>query len=121
MTFSDVSTGAQNDLQRATDIAKRMVMDFGMSRLGRVTFREGQSASMLGESAEYGRAREHSEQTAWEIDQEISRIIDGNLEKVRHILENKRPTLVAIAERLIEIEVVDQAELEEIIEGHEGK
>ena len=119
MIFSDVSTGAQNDLQRATEIAKSMVMDFGMSRLGRVTFREGKGSAMLGEAAEYGRPREHSEQTAREIDQEISRIVDGNLEKVRHILQNKRNTLVALAERLIEIEVVDQAELEEIIEASE--
>ena len=118
MIFSDVSTGAQNDLQRATEIAKSMVMDFGMSRLGRVTFREGKGSAMLGESAEYGRPREHSEQTAREIDQEIGRIVDGNLEKVRHILGNKRQTLVAIAERLMEIEVIDQSELEEIIEAN---
>ncbi|MBN2023753.1 MAG: ATP-dependent zinc metalloprotease FtsH [Pirellulales bacterium] len=118
MVFEDVSTGAQNDLQRATEIARSMVMDFGMSRLGRVNYREDAHASMLGDAADFARARMHSEQTTREIDEEIKRIIDQAIEKVRHILQTRRAALVALAKRLIEKEVIDTAELDEIVEAN---
>ena len=103
MIFHDVATGAQNDLERATEIARSMVMEFGMSRLGRVNYRErGRSVYLPG--VEDFRDRSHSEQTAREIDQEIKRIIEESLEKARHILETRRKALVALAERLIEKE-----------------
>ena len=86
LIFGDVATGAQNDLERATEIARSMVMEFGMSRLGRVNYRErARSAYLLG--ADDVRDRNHSEQTAREIDQEIKRIIEESLEKTRHILQ----------------------------------
>ena len=117
MIFDDVSTGAQNDLERATDIARSMVMDFGMSRLGRVTFRERPGNAFLGgPQAEYPRERSHSEETAREIDQEIRRILDESLEKVRHILETRQKALLALANRLIEKEVIDSDELQAVIE-----
>jgi len=115
MIFDDISTGAQNDLQRATEIARSMVMEFGMSQLGRVTYREGAQHSMLGEAADFPPPRSHSEQTAREIDQEIKRIIDGMTERVRHILQTRRETLVALADQLIEKETIDTAELEKIV------
>ncbi len=119
MIFDDVSTGAQNDLERATDIARSMVMDFGMSRLGRVTFRESQRSPFLaGGGGDFSRERYHSEQTAREIDEEIKRIVDESLAKVRQILENRSKALVALAERLIEKEVIDTDELEETIEAN---
>jgi cell division protease FtsH len=114
MIFDDVSTGAQNDLQRATEIARSMVMDFGMSQLGRVNYRES-SQSMLGDSDWTQQKKHHSEQTAREIDQEIKRIIDQLLEQVRITLETKRPTLIALADRLIEKEVIDYDELCEVV------
>jgi len=117
MIFGDVATGAQNDLERATEIARSMVMDFGMSRLGRVNFRErGRPLFLPG--AEDFRERNYSEQTAREIDLEIKRIIEESVEKTRHILETRRKALVALAERLIEKEVIDNAELREIIEAN---
>jgi len=116
MIFDDLSTGAQNDLERATEIARSMVMDFGMSRLGRVNYRESHSAAFLGAPAEFPRERHHSEQTAREIDQEIKRIIDESLEKVRDILETRRKALEALAARLIDKEVIDTDELRELIE-----
>ena len=116
MSFDDISTGAQNDLQRATEIARSMVMDFGMSTLGRVNYRESQN-SMLGGGADLAQPKHHSEHTAREIDEEIKRIIDQSLDKVRHILETRRETLVAIADRLIEKEVIDTSELSEIVEA----
>jgi len=115
MIFDDISTGAQNDLQRATEIARSMVMEFGMSQLGRVNYREGAQHTMLGETADFPPPRSHSEQTAREIDQEIKRIIDGLIERVRHILESRRAALVALADRLIEKETIDTAELTEIV------
>ncbi len=115
--FEDVSTGAQNDLERATDIARSMVMDYGMSRLGRVNFRESSRSAFLAGS-EGPRDRSHSEQTAREIDKEVQRIIDEAIEKVRKILESRKPALVGLAKRLIEREVMDADELRQIIEDN---
>ena len=101
---------AQNDLERATEIARSMVMEFGMSRLGRVNYREhGRSVFLPG--VEDVRDRSHSEQTAREIDQEIKRIIEESLETARNILETRRKALEALAERLIEKETIDNDEL----------
>ena len=114
MTFDDVSTGAQNDLERASDLARSMVMDYGMSRLGRVNYRESGRSQML-PGVDLPRERSHSEETAREIDQEVKRIIDEAIEKVRHILETRRPALEALAEHLIEKEVIDAEELKQLI------
>jgi cell division protease FtsH len=116
IVFSDVSTGAQNDLERATEIARRMVMEFGMSRLGRVAYRESSGNVFLGGGAEMPRDRYYSERTAREIDEEIRRIFDESLENVRRILETRNEALVALATRLIEKEVIDFDELKEIVE-----
>ncbi len=116
LVFSDVSTGAQNDLERASELARSMVMDFGMSRLGRVNYRESARSPFLANGIDFPRERSHSERTAREIDEEVKRIIDEGLERVRHILETRRGSLEALAQRLIEKEVVDSDELKEIIE-----
>ena len=116
MIFDDVSTGAQNDLERATEIARSMVMDYGMSRLGRVNYRESGRSVYLGGPEEFPRERTHSEQTAREIDQEIQYITEQSQERVRHVLQSRRKALVALAERLIEKEVIDTEELKQIIE-----
>jgi cell division protease FtsH len=116
IVYGDISTGAQNDLERATEIARSMVMDFGMSRMGRITFRESRHSPFLTNGEDFGRERGHSELTSREIDEEIRRIVNESLEKVRHILETRRKALEAIAERLIEKEVIDTAELKELIE-----
>ena len=116
MIFDEVSTGAQNDLERATEICRSMVMDYGMSRLGRVNYRESGRSIFLGAQDEMPRERTHSEHTAREIDEEIKHIVGQSQEKVRHLLETRREVLVALAERLIEKEVIDAEELKEIIE-----
>ncbi len=116
LTFDDVSTGAENDLQRATDIARSMVMEFGMSRLGRVNFRETSRSPFLAIGGNEETTRTHSEQTAREIDQEIRRIIEESVVKVRHILEVRSPALEALTRRLIEVESVDSDALKRIIE-----
>ena len=116
MVFEDVSTGAQNDLERASAIARSMVMDYGMSAMGRVNYRESSRSPFLATGAEFQREHSHSEQTAREIDQEVKRIVDGSLEKVRHILESRMASLRALSARLIEKEVIDSDELRAIIE-----
>ncbi len=115
LAFDDVSTGAQNDLERASELARSMVMDYGMSRLGRVNYRESSRSAFLAGS-DGTREHSHSEQTAREIDQEVKRIIDESLDKVRNILENRMASLKAISMRLIEKEVVDAEELKKLIE-----
>jgi len=116
MIFADLSTGAQNDLERATEMARSMVMDFGMSRLGRVTFREHRGSRYL-VGDEGPRERSHSEQTAREIDEELRHILDLSLNKTREILQTRRAALVALAEHLMEKETIDTAELRAVIEA----
>ena len=117
MEFDSVSTGAQNDLERATDIARAMVMDFGMSRLGRVTFREHPRGGFLGDA--FPPSRQHSEKTAWEIDQEIRSIIDGLLDKTRESLNEKKEILKRLTDKLLEREVIEHEELAAVIEDRE--
>jgi cell division protease FtsH len=115
LVFHDISTGAQNDLERATDIARSMIMDFGMSRLGRVSYRESTRSPFLAVTGGDERLRTHSEKTAREIDEEVRRLIDESIEKVRHILETRRPALDAITQRLMDVESIDADELHRII------
>ncbi len=118
LIFQDLSTGAQNDLQRATDLARSMVVDYGMSRLGRIALREDAPAGYLG-GMDWNRAnRWYSEATAKEVDAEIRRILSDLLEKVRDIMQARRKALVALAERLMEKEVIDAQELREVIEAN---
>jgi cell division protease FtsH len=115
LVFGDISTGASNDLERASEIARSMVMDYGMSRLGRVAFRESSPAVFLISGSEE-RARHHSEETAREIDREIKRILEESLAKVREILAARRTALLALAEKLIEVESLEAPLLKQIIE-----
>ncbi len=113
MNCDDISTGAANDLDRATEIARRMVTEFGMSRLGPIVYRR---ASDTADGFPGFQTPLFSETTAREIDEEIRRIIRTALDDVRTILKKRAATLKAIAERLIEKEVIDQDELREIID-----
>ncbi|MCE9546359.1 MAG: ATP-dependent zinc metalloprotease FtsH [Planctomycetia bacterium] len=115
LIFKDISSGAQNDLERATEIARSMVMEFGMSRLGRVNYRESSRSPFI-PGGDMAREGSHSEQTAREIDQEVRRIINEGLEKVRHILSERHDTLVALSVRLLVSEVMDAEELREIVD-----
>jgi len=116
IVFRDISTGAQNDLERATEFARSMVMEFGMSKLGRVNYRESSRSPFLAAAGGDENVRSHSERTAREIDEEVKRIIDEAIEKVRHILSQRREALEALTARLIEIESVDADELQAIVE-----
>lgn len=116
MIYQDISTGAQNDLERATEIARGMVMEYGMSRLGRINYRESNRSPFLATANGDDRVRSHSEETSREIDLEVKRIIDEAIDKVRYILEARKTSLVALTKRLMEVESVDATELKKIIE-----
>ena len=118
MVFADISTGAQNDLERATNIARGMVMDYGMSRLGRVNYRESNTSPFLAGAGDAAARRFHSEQTAREIDQEVQRILAEALEQTREILTQRRDALEAITKRLLDIEQIDGELLMQLIEEH---
>ncbi|MGO9417160.1 MAG: ATP-dependent zinc metalloprotease FtsH [Syntrophobacteraceae bacterium] len=109
--FGDISTGAQNDLQRATDIARRMIMEYGMSeKLGPLTFvSEPRSAHLdLGMGSQ---GREFSEKTAQQIDEEIAGIIEETHGNVTKILTHRRDMLEKLAKILLEKESIDGEEL----------
>jgi len=117
LVFGDVSTGAMNDLQRATDIARSMVTEYGMSdRLGPLTYnREPRSAFLdLGVGQ---RTREYSEQTAESIDEEITRIIEETYQQARSILRGRKETLDRLARILLEKESIEGDELKAFIAG----
>lgn len=118
MIFQDISTGAQNDLERCTEVARGMVMDYGMSRLGRINFRRSSRSPFLGGGGGEGYQMMHSEEMAKLIDKEVARIIDDALSQTREILEQRREVLEAVTQRLLEIESIDNDELMQLIEEH---
>lgn len=116
LIFSDISTGAQNDLERCSSVARSMVMEFGMSRLGRVNYRESGRTPFLGGGGAESIGRDHSEQTAREIDEEVIRIVDEMGQRTRQILLERRQALESVTDRLMEIEVMDAEELGRLID-----
>jgi cell division protease FtsH len=116
LIYQDISTGASNDLERATDIARSMVMQYGMSSMGRINFKEDRSNPFLAGASGGGGMRQYSEDTAKNIDSEVKRIIEQAIEAVRETLIVRKQALVALTERLIEVESVDADELQEIID-----
>ncbi|GAA4473540.1 ATP-dependent zinc metalloprotease FtsH [Novipirellula rosea] len=115
MTFQDISTGAQNDLERCTEIARSMVMDYGMSRMGRINFRRSSRSAFLASSGGDGYQMNHSEEMAKMIDKEVARIIEDALVQTREILEQRREVLEAVTQRLLDVEAIDSDELMRLI------
>jgi len=108
--FSDVSTGAQNDLFKATDIARAMVKEYGMSeRMGLTTYERPHNPFLQGDSF-MPPGKEYSEKIAAEIDDEVKLILEQAYATARGIIEQKRTTVEALAARLLEKEVVDRDE-----------
>ncbi|RUL85955.1 ATP-dependent zinc metalloprotease FtsH [Tautonia sociabilis] len=107
LALGSISDGATSDLQRATEIARRMVTDFGMSpTLGRVCY------------ADHPAGPSWSEHTLLEIDREVRRFLDEALELSRAVLRRRADALVALTERLLERETIDAAELAELLDRH---
>jgi cell division protease FtsH len=115
IVFGDVSTGAQNDLTRATDIARAMVKEYGMSdKMGLMTYERPHNPFLKGESW-LPSDREYSDRTAAEIDDEVRRILDDTHDKTRKIVEDKRDLIDALARLLLDKEVVDREEFKKLI------
>jgi len=112
------TTGAGNDIQRATELARKMVCEWGMSEvLGPLTFGQKEEHIFLGK--EFARHRDYSEQTAITVDAEIRRIVSEHYEKARQILLDNEETLTRIAEALLERETLGSDEIEALIQGRE--
>ncbi len=115
LIFKEISTGAQNDLEKATEIARAMIMDYGMSeKLGPQTFRRREHLFL---DIPFKEREVMSEETARIIDAEISRILREAMERARRILEENRERLEKIASLLLEKEVLEGEELENLLYG----
>jgi len=118
IVFNEISTGAQNDLQRATDIARRMVTEFGMSpKLGRVHYSETARSPFL-RTPSMPTEQIHSEDTIREIDLEVRRIIDEASTEVRELLTTRREVLEHLSRELVDCEVMDAEHLKRILDEH---
>ncbi|MGQ9693376.1 MAG: ATP-dependent zinc metalloprotease FtsH [Thermodesulfobacteriota bacterium] len=114
LVFGEMSTGAQSDLQRATDIARAMVTEYGMSdRLGLVTYERERRPIFLPES--FTPTKTYSEAKAAEIDEEISRVMEEAHRRVKKILSERRETLDTLAKLLLEKEIVQGEELRRLL------
>jgi cell division protease FtsH len=110
-----ITTGAGNDIERATEIARQMVCEWGMSVLGPLTFGKKEEAIFLGR--EINQHRDYSEDTAIKIDGEVRNIVTTGYNKARNILETKPEILERIAQALLDREVLDATELRLLMEG----
>jgi cell division protease FtsH len=110
-----ITTGAGNDIERATDIARNMVCEWGMSELGPLAYGKKEEAIFLGR--EITQHRDYSEDTAIQIDKEVKRIVNGGYETAKNLLSKNRDILERIAQALLEREVIDANEVKLLIEG----
>ena len=118
LVYGDVSTGAQDDLQRATDMARHMVTQYGMSeRLGQVAFDTTRSGPFL-TVPQAPQQVNYSEETARIIDEEVGRLIKDAHDRVAQTLTQEREVLEALARLLLEKEVVDRASLDAVLREH---
>ncbi|MBK8871107.1 MAG: ATP-dependent zinc metalloprotease FtsH [Elusimicrobia bacterium] len=116
LVFNEVTTGAQDDLSKATQIAHKVVCEYGMSeRLGPITYRKKSEELFLGR--ELGEGQNYSDQTAQIIDEEVKRLIAEAQERVKKILTDHRAALDTLAKRLIEKEVLNGEEINAIVDG----
>jgi cell division protease FtsH len=116
LIYDEVSTGAHDDLTKATDIARSMVKTFGMSpRLGQVSFEKDRRGLMLQTPLDIGSRNEYSEQTARAIDEEVRRIIDEQRERVAEILSQRHTVLLRAGQLLLAKETITGQELRDLI------
>jgi cell division protease FtsH len=114
LVFNQYSAGAEDDLNKATELARRMITHWGMSeRLGPVAFRDGENHPFLGR--EMAEPRRFSEHTAQVIDEEVSRILRDAADKATAMLEDRREKLDLVAKKLEETETLDEADIEKLI------
>jgi cell division protease FtsH len=110
-----ITTGASNDIERATDMARKMVCEWGMSELGPLSFGKKEEQIFLGR--EIAQHRDYSEATAIKIDDQVRKLVEAGYGRARNIIEEKSDALVRIAEALLEREVLDGSEVKMLIDG----
>jgi cell division protease FtsH len=114
MVFNEMWTGAGNDIERATELARKMVCEWGMSEeLGPMTFGKHEEQIFLGRDINH--SKDYSEHTAQTIDREVRHLIEGAYQRAKGLLTDNTPLLHALADRLLEKEVVDGAEVVEMV------
>jgi len=120
IVFGERTSGAGNDLERVTEIARKMVCEWGMSeKVGPITFGKGEEQIFLGK--ELARPKDYSEETAVEIDNEIRRIVGENYTKAKAALEENIDLLHRLTEVLLDKEVIDGKELDELVREFKSK
>jgi cell division protease FtsH len=118
MVFGELTTGDQNDIEKATKLARKMVCEYGMSeKLGAVTLGQKQGEVFLGR--DLATHQDYSDRVAYQIDQEVRRLVDEAYKRARKILEENRERLETIARTLIEKETLEKEELLALLEGRE--
>jgi len=117
MFLNQMSTGAGNDIERATELARKMVCEWGMSTLGPLTFGKKEEQIFLGR--EIAQHRDYSEDTAIKIDMEVRRLVDDGYTRAKGLLSDSREVLTKIAMALLEREVLDATEIKMLVEGKE--
>jgi cell division protease FtsH len=115
--LNQMSTGAGNDIERATELARKMVCEWGMSTLGPLTFGKKEEQIFLGR--EIAQHRDYSEDTAIKIDQEVRRLVDSGYNTAKGLLSEHKEVLTRVANALLDREVLDANEIKLILEGKE--
>jgi cell division protease FtsH len=115
--LNQMSTGAGNDIERATELARKMVCEWGMSTLGPLTFGKKEEQIFLGR--EIAQHRDYSEDTAIKIDQEVRKLVDNGYNTAKGLLSENKDVLTKVANALLDREVLDATEIKMIIEGKE--
>jgi cell division protease FtsH len=116
VVFGEITTGAGNDIERATELARKMVCEWGMSeRMGPLTFGKREEMIFLGR--EIAQHQDYSEQTAVEIDREVKQIVMTNYEKAKVVIKERIAILHALAKALLEEEVLDASQIDAIVNG----
>jgi cell division protease FtsH len=113
-----MTTGAGSDIEKATDIARKMVCEWGMSELGPLTFGKVEGEIFLGR--DFGRTQDYSEETANQIDAEVKRIVTAAYEKAKKIIDDNEKVMHRLARTLLEKEVLDGEEVLQIIAEETG-
>ena len=113
--LGSITTGASNDIERATELARAMVCEYGMSEMGPLTFGKKEEQIFLGR--EIAQHRDFSEETAIRIDEQVKKIITAQYERAKGIIEDNRDTMVRLAECLLERESLDGVEIRRIVAG----
>ncbi|MGH7903970.1 MAG: hypothetical protein ACREPA_07570, partial [Candidatus Dormibacteraceae bacterium] len=118
VVFGDVTSGAENDIQRVTQMARRMVTSWGMSeKVGTIQMGEEDQNPFLGRTL--GTQRNYSEEVAAVIDEEVKSLVDDAHQTAKRILTERREKLSLVAERLKEVETLDGAELDRLLSAGE--